>query len=88
MNKSVKAGKEILMSCMARNLAHKLNPARNGSSGSKTREDGNKELLNRREYMKLGVAAAATAMGAGASLTGASSETTDTFTTDFSEYSS
>jgi len=69
---------------MARNLAHGEGKDGSSPSDSTTSESRDKFVLNRREYVLLG-AAAATMVGAG--LAGrASGADAQTFATDFSEY--
>lgn len=71
---------------LARSLARKLNRGETGTSGDTPSEGGDKEHLNRREYLALGGVAATAALGVGSGIADASSSTGSTFTTDFSEY--
>jgi len=70
---------------MARDLAHEERHEEPRPSDGGQPEPSDKALLNRREYVLMGTAAAATLAGAG--LTGrASGQGAQTFATDFSEY--
>lgn len=68
-------------------MAHKL--AHNGGSDRSAAADSDeKRQLNRRQYVKLGTATAATLLIGGASVGGSTAATTDSgdlFWTDFSE---
>lgn len=62
-----------------------------GNSAPADRADSNasKQTFNRREYIRLGAVSTATVLGVGSGVAAtslASSETPQTFTTDFSEY--
>ena len=73
--------------CMAHKLAH--GSSSDGASSQDEENAQGKALLNRRDYVQLGVAAVAATFGAGG-IVGASNgsnEATDTYLTNFSEYS-
>jgi len=70
---------------MARNLAHEEGEDDPASSDGEQPGSNDKVLLNRREYVVMGTAAAATMAGAGLAER-ASGADAETFATDFSEY--
>jgi len=72
---------------MARKLAH--GSSSDGASSQDAESAQDNEFLDRRDYIQLGVAAVAATFGAGG-IVGASNgsnEATDTYLTNFSEYS-
>ena len=74
---------------MAHRLAGKRNRREAEISSNDSADIRDKDLLNRREYVKLGTIATATVIGTGAGMVAASSDedgSVNTFTTDFEEY--
>lgn len=69
---------------MARNLAHKRETEQDTVFDSSILSEDQKELLNRRQFVLLGSAASATALGIG--LASSEAKASEVYATDFSEY--
>jgi hypothetical protein len=74
---------------MARKQVSRRDPEEVGPSEGESADESGKAFLNRRDYVKLGAAAAAVALGAGGSIAATSANSdgaAETFATDFAEY--